>query len=142
LYTSTNATPEPLVFNEKASSQFSFSSPSASQRIDPAETFSPTPSPPSSTKFQVNHMKFSTSSSKKVEEKPHVPVIGTVTSSATPQNAIHHSTERSETSAFEDCSLPNGTPPWDFLVFFILLTINFLFKKERECTKIWELPVI
>ncbi|CAJ2668703.1 unnamed protein product [Trifolium pratense] len=131
LYTSTNATPEPLAFNEKASSQFSFSSPSASQRIDPAENFSPTPSPPSSTKFHANHMKFSTSSSKKVEEKPPVPVIGTVTSSGTQQNAIPRSAERSETSAFEDSNLPNGTPPWDFFGLFHPIDHQFPFQEGK-----------
>ncbi|XP_045811437.1 protein ROLLING AND ERECT LEAF 2-like [Trifolium pratense] len=131
LYTSTNATPEPLAFNEKASSQFSFSSPSASQRIDPAENFSPTPSPPSSTKFHANHMKFSTSSSKKVEEKPPVPVIGTVTSSGTQQNAIPRSAERSETSAFEDSNLPNGTPPWDFFGLFHPIDHQFSFQEGK-----------
>ncbi|RDY10416.1 Nitrate regulatory gene2 protein, partial [Mucuna pruriens] len=115
MYTSTNATPEPL---EKTLSQFSLSSPSASRHIDTAETFSPIPSPPSSSKFQANHMKFSSSSSEKVEEKPPVPVIGTVTSSGNPHNATPHSTKKSETLAFEDSSLPVGTPPWDFFGLF------------------------
>lgn len=131
LYTSTNATPEPLAFNEKTPSQFSFSSPSASQRIDAVETFSPTPSPPSSTKFQANHMKFSSISSKKVEEKLPVPVIGTVTSSSTPQNATPRSTERSETSAFEDSSLPVGTPPWDFFGLFHPIDHQFSFQEGK-----------
>lgn len=130
LYTSTNATPEPLAFNEKTPSQFSFSSPSASQRIDPPETFSPTPSPPSSIKFQANHMRFSGSSSKKVEEKPPVPVIGTVTSSGTPQNATPRSTERPETSAFEDSSLPNETP-WDFFGLFHPIDHQFSFQEGK-----------
>ncbi|KAL2322267.1 hypothetical protein Fmac_026646 [Flemingia macrophylla] len=111
LYTSTNATPEPL---ENTLSQFSLSSPSVSQHVDTAETFSPTPSPPSSRTFQANHMKFSSFSSKKVEEKLPVPVIETVTSSDNPQNATSHFAENNETSACEDSSLPVGTPPWDF----------------------------
>ncbi|XP_058755738.1 protein ALTERED PHOSPHATE STARVATION RESPONSE 1-like [Vicia villosa] len=131
LYTSTNATPEPLVFNEKTPSQFSFSSPSASQRIDPHENFSPTPSPPSATKFQANHMRFSSSSSKKVEEKPPAPVIGTVTSSAAPQNAAPFSADRSETSAFEDSSLPNGTQPWDFFGLFHPMDHQFSFQEGK-----------
>ncbi|CAL5203380.1 unnamed protein product [Lathyrus oleraceus] len=131
LYTSTNATPEPLAFNEKTPSQFSFSSPSASQRIDPHETFSPTPSPPSSTKFQANHMRFSSSSSKKVEEKPPAPVIGTVTSSSAPQNAAPFTTERSETAAFEDSSLPNGTQPWDFFGLFHPMDHQFSFQEGK-----------
>lgn len=134
LYTSTSATPEPLAFMEKTLSQFSFSSPSVSQRIDAAETFSPTPSPPSSSKFQANHMKFSSSSSKKVEEKPPVPVIGTVTSSDTPQTATPRSTERSETSAFEDSSLPVGTPPppWDFFGLFHPIDHQFSFQEGKD----------
>ena len=133
LYTSSNGTPEPLAFNEKTPSQFSFSSPSASQRIDTAdpEAFSPTPSPPSSIKLQANHMKFSSGSSKKVEEKPPVPVIGTVTSSFTPQNATPRSTERSETSAFEDSSLPVGTPPWDFFGLFHPIDHQFSFQEGK-----------
>ncbi|XP_061352021.1 protein ROLLING AND ERECT LEAF 2-like isoform X2 [Gastrolobium bilobum] len=116
LYTSTNATQEPLALTEKNLSQFSFSSPSVSQRLDSAEpeTFSPTSSPPSSSKFQANHMKLSSISSKKIEEKVPVPVIGTVTSSSTPQNAAG----MSKTSAFEDDSLPAGTPQWDFFGIF------------------------
>lgn len=134
LYTSTSATPEPLAFMEKTLSQFSFSSPSVSQRIDAAETFSPTPSPPSSSKFQANHMKFGSSSSKKVEEKPPVPVIGTVTSSDTPQTATPRSTERSETSAFEDSSLPVGTPPppWDFFGLFHPIDHQFSFQEGKD----------
>ncbi|KAJ1378983.1 hypothetical protein SESBI_47301 [Sesbania bispinosa] len=132
LYTSTNATPEPLAFTEKTLSPFSFSSPSVSQRIDTAETFSPTPSPPSSSKFQANHMKFSSSSSKKVEEKPPVPVIGTVTSSGTPQNATPRSTERSETSTFEDSSLPVETPPWDFFGLFHPIDHQFSFQEGKD----------
>ncbi|TKY46556.1 serine carboxypeptidase 2 [Spatholobus suberectus] len=125
LYTSTNATPEPL---EKTLSQFSLSSPSVSRRTDAAEAFSSTPSPPSSSKFQANHMKFSSSSSKKVEEKPPVPVIGTVTSSGTPHDAALHSTEKSETSAFEDSSLPVETPPWDFFGLFHPIDHQFSFQ--------------
>lgn len=131
LYTSTNATPEPLVFNEKTPSQFSFSSPSASQRIDPHENFSPTSSPPSATKFQASHMRFSSSSSKKFVEKPPAPVIGTVTSSAAPQNAAPFSAERSETSVFEDSSLPNGTQPWDFFGLFHPMDHQFSFQEGK-----------
>lgn len=130
LYTSTSATPEPLGLTGKTLSQFSFSSPSASQRIDPAEAFSPTPSPPSSRKFQANPMKFSSSSSKKVEEKPPVPVVGTVTSSGTPQNATPRS-ERSETTAFEDSSLPDGTPPWDFFGLLHPIDHQFSFQEGK-----------
>ncbi|XP_027343879.1 nitrate regulatory gene2 protein-like [Abrus precatorius] len=124
LYTSTNATPEPL---EKTMSQFSLSSPSVSQHIDA----SPTPSPPTFSKFQANHMKFSSNSSKKVEEKPPVPIIGTVTSSSAPLHATPRSTERSETSAFDDSSLPAGTPPWDFFGLFHPIDNQFSFQEGK-----------
>uniref|UniRef100_A0A2N9FM71 DUF630 domain-containing protein n=1 Tax=Fagus sylvatica TaxID=28930 RepID=A0A2N9FM71_FAGSY len=62
LYTSTSATPEPLALTEKSLSQFSFSSPSASQRVDATETLSPSPSPPNRSQFQANHVRFRGSS--------------------------------------------------------------------------------
>jgi hypothetical protein len=114
LYTSTSATPEPLTLTEKSLSQFSFSSPSASQRVDATETVSPSPSPPNSSRFQANHMRFRGTSYEKIEEKPSLPVIGTMTSSSTLQDTTPHSTERPETSPFEGSSLPPGTEPWDY----------------------------
>ncbi|OIW02784.1 hypothetical protein TanjilG_29560 [Lupinus angustifolius] len=130
LGTSTNATPEPLALTERAISGLSFS-PASISRVDAPETFSPTPSPPSSSKFQANHMRFSSISSKKVEEKPPVAVIGTVTSSSTPQNPTHF-TERSETPAFEDSSLPAGTPHWDFFGLFHPIDHQFSFQEGKE----------
>ncbi|KAG4909346.1 hypothetical protein JHK87_055462 [Glycine soja] len=125
LDTSTNATPEqPL---DKTLSQFSLSS-SVSRRTDAAETFSPTPSPPSSSKFQAHHMKFSSSSSKKVEEKPPVPIIGTVTSSGTPHNVVPHPTDK---SAFEVSPLPVETPPWDFFGLFHPIDHQFSFQEGK-----------
>lgn len=114
LYTSNSATPEPLALTEKSLSQFSFSSPSASQRVYTTETVSPSPSPSNSSQFQANHMRFRRASSEKIEEKPSLPVIGTVTSSSTLQNTTSHSTERPETSPFEGSPLPPGTQPWDY----------------------------
>ncbi|XVF20196.1 hypothetical protein REPUB_Repub11eG0177100 [Reevesia pubescens] len=114
LYTSTNATPEPVALTEKSLSQFSYSSPSFSQRVDATETFSPSPSPPISSHFQVNHMKFGVISSKKVEEKPPLPDIRLVTSSSTPQNTTPRSTKKPESSPNRASSLPPGTPQWDF----------------------------
>ncbi|XP_022995404.1 nitrate regulatory gene2 protein-like [Cucurbita maxima] len=106
LYTSTNATPEPLAFAEKSMSQFSFSSPSFSQRVD-IGNFSPSPSPPTSSRFQANHMQFRGSFSNRVEEKLPTPVIGTVTSSdVRPSDAP-------QTRSFEGSSAPqDGT--WDY----------------------------
>lgn len=88
LYTSTNATPEPQTFTEKSLSQFSFSS-TMSQHINIPGNQSPSPSPPTSSRFYTNHMKIRGSFSKKVEEKPAVAVIGSVTSSSNPNNMIH-----------------------------------------------------
>ncbi|TKY57073.1 serine carboxypeptidase 2 [Spatholobus suberectus] len=127
LYTCTNATQEqPLSLTERT---LSFSSPSVSHHVDAAEheTFSPTPSPPSSSsKFQANHMRLSSISSKKIEEKP--PVIGIVTSSGTTtQNAVG----MSETAAFEDSSFPSGTPQWDFFGLFHPIDHQFSFQDGK-----------
>ncbi|KAL5766276.1 hypothetical protein ACOSP7_016893 [Xanthoceras sorbifolium] len=113
LYTSTNATPEPLALTEKSPSQFSFSSATFSQRVDAAETLSPSPSPPTSNRFQASHMRFRGISSQKVEEKPPSPAIGTVTSSSTPQTTTPCFVEQPKVSPFE-ASIPPETPPWDY----------------------------
>lgn len=130
LYTSTTATPEPLALTERTPSQFSFSSPSASQRVGATEMLSPTPSPPNSTRFQVHHMRFGGSSSKKVEEKPFSPVMATLTSSSTPQNMTPRSSEKPETSPYEDPSLPSGTAPWDYFGLFHPIDNQFSFQES------------
>ncbi|CAH9134515.1 unnamed protein product [Cuscuta epithymum] len=92
---------------ERSLSQFSFSPvPKSSHHVDGSENALPSPSPSTSTRYNANHMKFSGTFSKKVEETPAVPVTVTVTS-LTPQNSMPHSTGKHETSPFE-------TPPWDF----------------------------
>ncbi|KAF8398096.1 hypothetical protein HHK36_017022 [Tetracentron sinense] len=132
LYTSTSETHEPLALTEKSLSQFSFSSPSLSQRVDGGENLSPYPSPPYSGRFQANYMKTGGSSSTKIEEKPPFPVIGTLrSSSSTPQNLTPRSTERPETTAFEAPSLPNGTPPWDYFGLFHPIDDQFSFQDGR-----------
>ncbi|KAK9062696.1 hypothetical protein SSX86_019885 [Deinandra increscens subsp. villosa] len=103
LFTSTNATPEPL--------GFSFSS-SMSQHINPAGNHSPSPSPPSSSRFYENHMKIRGSFSKKVEEKPPVPVIVSVTSSSTPRTITPRSIEEPDT-LFDSSPVPPESP-WDY----------------------------
>lgn len=113
LYTSTNATPEPFSLTGKSPSQFSFS-PNISQHVETTGIHSPSPSPPTSSRFQANHMKFRGISYKKVEEKPPSPVIEAVISSNTPQNTTPHFTEPAESSQFEDSPLPTETPPWDY----------------------------
>lgn len=114
LYTSTNATPEPLALTEKSLSGFSISSPALSHRVDANEPASQSPSPPNSIHFQAHHMKFRGSSSKKVEEKVSVPVVGTVTSSVTYQDVAHHSSVKSDATLSEEPVQPAETPPWDF----------------------------
>ncbi|EOY34293.1 hypothetical protein QUC31_018513 [Theobroma cacao] len=132
LYTSTNATPEPLALTEKSLSQFSYSSPSFSQRVDAAETFSPTPSPPTSSHFQANHMKFGFMSSKIVEEKPPQPDIRSVNSSSTPQNITPRFSEKPESSPFEASSLPPGSPQWDFFGLWHPIDNQLSFKDGKE----------
>jgi len=122
----TSATLEPP---EKTMSQFSVSSASVSQRIDTTETFSPAPSPPSSSKFQANHMKFSSGSSKKVEEKLPVPVIGIVTSLGTPHDAAAQAPETLTSAG--DSSLPVETPPWDYFGLFHPIDHQFSFQERK-----------
>lgn len=127
LYTNTTQE-QPLVLTERT---LSFSSPSVSHHIDAPEheTFYPTPSPPSSSrKFQANHMKFNSISSKKIEEKPPVPVIGRVTSSGT---ATHNAGVMSDTVAFQDSSLPAGDPQWDFFGLFHPIDHQFSFQDGK-----------
>ncbi|OIT21778.1 PREDICTED: uncharacterized protein LOC109218461 [Nicotiana attenuata] len=112
IYTSTSATPEPLALTEKSLSQFSFSSP-FSRHVDATENVLPSPSPPTSSRYHVNHMKFRGTFSRKVEEKPPVPVTVSVTSS-TPQNSTPRSIERPEASPFETPPFPSETSPWDY----------------------------
>ncbi|XP_065866011.1 protein ALTERED PHOSPHATE STARVATION RESPONSE 1 [Euphorbia lathyris] len=132
LYTSTNATPEPLGLTEKSLSHYSIPSPSLSHPVDANDNFSPTPSPPSSNRFHANHMKFRGFYSTKVEEKPPLDVTGTITSSSTPQNTTPRSTEKPETSPFESSSVPSGTPPWDYFGLFHPIDHQFSFQEEKE----------
>lgn len=138
LYTSTTATPEPLALTERALSQFSFSSPSASRRVDANEAFSPTPSPSSSSRIHTNYMRFNGSSSKKVEEKPPIPVIGTVTSSSTPQNTTPRSNGMQEGSPFDGSSLPSGTPQWDFFGLFHPIDHQFSFQDGKGASQVYD----
>lgn len=113
IYTSASATPELLALTEKSLSHFSFSSRSISRHVDATENILPSPSPPTSSRYHANHMKFRGTFSRKVEEKPSVPVTVSVTSS-TPQNSTPHSTERPEASPFEIPPFPSETSPWDY----------------------------
>ncbi|XWS71788.1 hypothetical protein CRYUN_Cryun03dG0168600 [Craigia yunnanensis] len=101
-------------------------------RIDATETFSPSTSPPSSSHFHANHMKFGVMSSKKVEEKPPLTDIRLVTSSSTPQNTTPRFTEKSESLPFEASSLPPGTPQWDFFGLWHPIDHQLSFQEEKE----------
>jgi hypothetical protein len=132
LYISTNATPEPPALTEKSLSHFSVSSQSLSHPVDAAENLSPSPSPPSSSQVQAHHMKFRGFSSKTIEEKPPVVVTGTVTSSSTPQNTTPRSTEKHETSQFDDSSVPPGTTQWDYFEPFQPIDHQFSFQDRMQ----------
>lgn len=114
IYTSTSATPEPLVLTDKSVSQFSFSSPSFSQANG---NISPSSTPPSSTRYHANHMKFRGTFSRKVEEKPSVPKTVSV-ASGTPQSTAPRSIGRPETPVFETSDIQDETSPWDYFSFF------------------------
>ncbi|MCD7459014.1 hypothetical protein HAX54_039810 [Datura stramonium] len=113
IYTSVSATPELLALTEKSLSHFSFSSRSISHHVDATENILPSPSPPTSSRYHANHMKFRGTFSRKVEEKPSVPVNVSVTS-GTPQNSTPRSTERPEASPFEIPPFPSESSPWDY----------------------------
>ncbi|KAK1295172.1 hypothetical protein QJS10_CPA16g01250 [Acorus calamus] len=83
LYTSTPATTEPLALTDKSLSQFTFSSPSPSQRMETTDTISPSTSPTHSGSFHINYMR-SGGGSLTVKERPHISVTATVQSSETP----------------------------------------------------------
>ncbi|CAN0923227.1 Protein ALTERED PHOSPHATE STARVATION RESPONSE 1 [Linum grandiflorum] len=132
LYTSTSATPEPNLRTDKGFSHFSVSSPSLSHPGDAAENLSRSPTPPSSRRFQVNHMKFKGFSSRKVEEKPPVAVIATVSSSSSiPQDATPppKSTEKPEVSSSEPSS---GAPQWDYFQLFHPIDHEFTSQDGKE----------
>ncbi|KAI3746547.1 hypothetical protein L6452_08981 [Arctium lappa] len=112
LYTSNSATPEPLTFIEKSLSQFSFSS-SISQHVGAAGNRSPSPSPPTSSRYHANHMKIRGSFSRKVEERPSVPVMGSITSSSTPMNNTPHPIDEPEIP-FDTTPVLPETQPWDY----------------------------
>eukprot|EP00262_Sarcandra_glabra_P022284 TRINITY_DN9834_c0_g1_i1.p1 TRINITY_DN9834_c0_g1~~TRINITY_DN9834_c0_g1_i1.p1 ORF type:complete len:755 (+),score=139.89 TRINITY_DN9834_c0_g1_i1:225-2489(+) len=127
LYTSTTATPEPLALTDKSLSQFSYSPPSMSQHVETSEPFSPTPSPPLSSRLQVNYMKTGGSTSTKVEERLPFSVTATLEPplKSTHQNSVSQPTERPETPP------PPGTPPWDYFDLFIPIDSRFSFQDGR-----------
>ncbi|CAI0397303.1 unnamed protein product [Linum tenue] len=127
LYTSTSATPEPHVVTEKSYSHFSLSPPSLSHPGDGTnENLSRSPTPPSSRRFQVHHMKFKGFPSRKVEEKPPVAVTATVTSSSTLQDTPPPQ------SAEPPPSATPGTPQWDYFQLFHPIDNEFSFQDGKE----------
>ncbi|KAH9618865.1 hypothetical protein KSS87_014146 [Heliosperma pusillum] len=146
LYTSTSATPEPLALTEKSYSRFSFSSPSASQNVDPNEHLSPSPSPPTSGRFQVHHMKFKGTFTRKVVERPPTTVTGTVTSLSVSQSTTPRFHERAEPSPSDTPFHPPetsthqsetpthqpDTPPWDYFGLFHPIDNHLSTHDQRE----------
>ncbi|CAL9778084.1 unnamed protein product [Musa acuminata subsp. burmannicoides] len=112
LYTSTSATPEAFAFIHKPVSHFSNSSPSLSQHVETAESFSPVPSPLSSGGLHVNHMKARKTSYMTVKEK--LPISATATQRTSSTAPKHLVSGLDETSSSESPSTPPQAQPWDY----------------------------
>eukprot|EP00268_Persea_americana_P015805 TRINITY_DN1743_c0_g1_i3.p1 TRINITY_DN1743_c0_g1~~TRINITY_DN1743_c0_g1_i3.p1 ORF type:complete len:785 (-),score=173.33 TRINITY_DN1743_c0_g1_i3:708-3062(-) len=127
LGTSTSATPEPLALTDKSLSQFSYSSPSVSQRVETVEPLSAAASSPYSGRFQVNYMKTGGSSSATVEERAPVSATATLmSSSGTPQNRTPRSAETRR--SFEAPPPPPPPGPWDYFGLFHPIDSQFSFQ--------------
>lgn len=136
MYNTYGGAPDQHIRTENsASRRFSFSSASRQQLVDATSNISPSPSTagssrfhaqhvdeainipspstPASSRFQANHMKFKSTVSKKVEERPSEPVTVSVVSS-TPMKSTPLQMEESETMLYETPSLSPTNPPWDF----------------------------
>ncbi|KAK1279554.1 Protein disulfide-isomerase 5-4 [Acorus gramineus] len=113
LYTSTSVTPEPVASTDKSLSQFSFSSPSRSQRIESNETISQSTSPTHSGRFHVNYMR-SGGGFYTVEERPPTSLTATVQSSEMPPSPR--------------TPPPPENSPWDY---FSLFDNQFSFTDSR-----------
>ncbi|CAL4939147.1 unnamed protein product [Urochloa decumbens] len=121
LFTSTSATPELPTTRQKSMNL----SPSLSHHA--SDSFSPVPSPLSSGRFHVNHMKAAGSSVTTVKEKLLEPVRATLqTSSPVRRQAIH---DLDDSSTFE---APPGTPPWDYFGLFQPVENQISFHDEKE----------
>ncbi|KAL6645676.1 hypothetical protein ACP70R_017284 [Stipagrostis hirtigluma subsp. patula] len=121
LYTSTSATPEPPTIRQKSMNR----SPSLSHNA--SDSFSPVPSPLSSGRFHINHMKAGGNSVKTVEEKVPVPVTATLqTSSPVRRQPVH---DLDDSSTFE---APPGTPPWDYFGLFQPVENQITFHDEKD----------
>ncbi|CAN6289604.1 unnamed protein product [Urochloa humidicola] len=121
LFTSTSATPELPTIRQKSMNL----SPSLSHHA--SDSFSPVPSPLSSGRFHVNHMKAAGSSVTTVKEKLLEPVRATLqTSSPVRRQTIH---DLDDSSTFE---APPGTPPWDYFGLFQPVENHISFHDEKE----------
>lgn len=121
LFTSTSATPEPPTIMQKSTNL----SPSLSHHA--SDSFSPVPSPLSSGRFHVNHMKAGGNSVTTVKEKVLEPVTATLqTSSPVRGQAIH---DLDDSSTFE---APPGTPPWDYFGLFQPVESQISFHDDKE----------
>ncbi|RWW89508.1 hypothetical protein BHE74_00001550, partial [Ensete ventricosum] len=112
LYTSTSATPEAFAFIHKPVSHFSNSSPSLSQHVETADSFSPVPSPLSTGGLHVNHMKARKTSYMTVKEK--LPTSATATQRISSTAPKHLVSGLDETSSSESPSTPSQAQPWDY----------------------------
>ncbi|CAM0872967.1 unnamed protein product [Alopecurus aequalis] len=100
-------------------------SPSVSHQA--SDSFSPAPSPLSSGRFHVNHMKAGRNPVRTVEEKVPVPVTATLrTSSSVPIQLVQ---DLDDSSTFE---APPGTPPWDYFGLFQPVESPLSFHDEKE----------
>ncbi|XP_015631957.1 protein ROLLING AND ERECT LEAF 2-like isoform X1 [Oryza sativa Japonica Group] len=120
LYTSTSATPEPPTIRQKSRNL----SPSISHQA--SDSFSPVPSPLSSGRFRINHMKSGGNPVMTIEEKVPVPVTATLQTSSLVPKAVH---DLDDSSTFE---APPGTPPWDYFGLFNPVENQFSFHDEKE----------
>ncbi|KAJ3699697.1 hypothetical protein LUZ61_003402 [Rhynchospora tenuis] len=110
---STSAIPDAV---SKTISQFSNSSPVSNRHVEMTDSFSP--SPISSNRFHVNHMKAVRMASKIVQEKPPVAVTATLESSY-PRKPVPTTPGPEENTNYEAPSPPPpGTPPWDYFGLF------------------------
>ncbi|KAF2300078.1 hypothetical protein GH714_008080 [Hevea brasiliensis] len=104
LYTSTNATPEPLALTEKSLSHFSISSRSLSHPVDATENLSPSPSPPSSRKEMKSGLE-NVDDFRRLREEEGIPEL-----EDEEEKHSFHASEESEDSE------ENDDPPVDTLV--------------------------
>jgi hypothetical protein len=121
LYTSTSATPELPAIRRRSMNL----SPSLSHHA--SDSFSPVPSPLSSGRFHINHMKAGGNSVTTVEEKVPIPVTATLqTPSPICRPAVH---DLDDSFTFE---APPGTPPWDYFGLFQPVENQISFHDEKE----------